>query len=204
FLHAPETALGVMHASEFEANHQVHSSSSVMRDMSNPIMTTAPESATGSVSIYEMLDDDLTASLQNLLAGKESLPKTLSEAMQDKRPIVVTTAKAPFRVHDVNAAWEGLCQFSRGEALNQSVGELLQGPETDNDMAMHLIQHLQQTGFAEGTLTNYKKDGQAFTNHLQLGTVVVDDDANQNHAASEVLFVGILQEIGTQKTASAI
>ena len=63
---------------------------------------------------------------------------------------------------------------------------------------MHLVRSLKHNDFAEGTLTNYKKDGQAFTNHLQLG--VVHDDGG------ELFFVGVLEEIDrpAEKTATAM
>ena len=199
FVQAPETALGVIHATEFKAENQDHleSSVSLIQDLSNPILS-YPESATGGVPVLDMLDHNLKASLQTFVASKESLPKTLSQAMQDDRPIVVTKAKAPFVVHDVNSAWEGLCGFKHHEARDRSVGELLGGPETDNQLAMHLVRSLKHNDFAEGTLTNYKKDGQAFTNHLQLG--VVHDDGG------ELFFVGVLEEIDrpAEKAATAM
>jgi PAS domain S-box-containing protein len=119
--------------------------------------------------------------------------------MRDERPIVITTAKAPFHVYDVNAAWEGLCGFCRDEAKNKSVGELLQGPATDDQLAMDMVRLLKKSGFAEGTLTNYKKNGQPFSNHLLLGKIVDDDTAN-----TDVFFIGVLQDVTTNKASTAM
>ncbi|KAL3923014.1 MAG: hypothetical protein SGILL_001893 [Bacillariaceae sp.] len=192
FLHAPETALGIIHFQELESRSENPQDVVAALNLSDPLVAAAPDTATGNMSILEFLDDDMKAQLQHYLEAKEALPTTLEEAMQDERPIVITNAKAPFEVYDVNAAWEGLCGYSRAEAQHRSVGDLLQGPATDGKLATDLIRALQTTGFAEGTLTNYKKDGSEFTNTLQLGKVVRDSTAV--HSSDEVYFVGILHD----------
>ena len=46
----------------------------------------------------------------------ETPPKTMTDALNDERPIVVTTVDSPFRVVDVNGAWEGLLWISESFA----------------------------------------------------------------------------------------
>lgn len=195
---APETALGVVHAAKFETSSRRPRVVAAF-DLSQPLWS-SPESASGSVSILEMLTDNLKKELLAHTAAKDALPHTVAEAMEDDRPIVITSAKAPFQVYDVNAAWEGLCGYTREEARNQTIAKLLQGPSTDNRTAREMIEYLQRTGYSEAVLTNYKKNGDSFTNHIQVGVV---QDESTDDGSPELFFVGILEEIGETMGASS-
>jgi hypothetical protein len=49
-----------------------------------------------------------------------AIPRTLDAALQPSAQArVVTEARPPFRITHVNAAWEGLCGFTRAEAVGQ-------------------------------------------------------------------------------------
>ena len=194
---APETALGAVHVGEFESQQQQqqqqqqHDEESIVTYESSKSLFFSPETATGSISVTEMLDDTMKMALMEQQAARDRLPKTVSEALGDTRPIVVTTTKAPYQVYDVNKAWEGLCGYTREEALHKNIGDLLQGPETDTNVTADMIRYLNQVGFSEVTLTNYTKNGQSFENHIQVG-IIHDNNNNQDY------FVGVLHDISSR------
>ena len=116
------------------------------------------------------------------------LPRTLQDTrLQSNRAIVVTEKVAPFRVVDVNTAWENLCGYTLGESKGKSLGDLLRGPETDQLAATGLISNLLKGEEAGTVLINYTKDGRRFRNRVRVGPIF---EGNQiSH------FVGVLQEM---------
>lgn len=118
-----------------------------------------------------------------------SLPKTLEDALRhSSRAIVVTDVRRPFRVRDVNKAWENLCGYSYLEAKDKSLGQLLAGEETDELAVSALLNQLMQGEDATTVLTNYTKTGRKFRNRLHAGALF-DEDGNITN------FVGVLQEV---------
>jgi PAS domain S-box-containing protein len=117
------------------------------------------------------------------------LPKSIEDALRPtRRAIVITEAKKPFRVFDVNRAWEDLCGYSYVECKGKTLGSLLRGPETDQLAATSLIAKLLQGEEAGTTLVNYTKSGRAFQNRIRVGPLK-DESDNVTH------FVGVLQEV---------
>lgn len=116
------------------------------------------------------------------------LPKSIAQAMDDKRAVVVTSTEAPFRIVDVNEVWEGLCGYTREEAKNQEVGLLLQGPETDSNASRSLMVRLAREEYAETVLTNYDKSGRPFKNLLRVSTLP-DENGEPEY------LIGVLHEI---------
>lgn len=121
------------------------------------------------------------------------LPRTLADIRRaTHRAIVVTETKAPFRIVDVNRAWENLCGYSYSECKGKSLGELLRGPETDPIAATALIANLLKGEEEAGTiLVNYTKDGRPFRNRVRVGPVYQDEDDRSPVSH----FVGVLQEM---------
>lgn len=118
------------------------------------------------------------------------LPRTLEEALhasQNHRAIVITEPTIPFRIVDVNTAWEGLCGYSFVECQGKTLGSLLQGPETDRSAVTAVVSTLLRGEEAGAVLTNYTKDGRAFRNRLRVGPLM--DGEHTTH------FIGVLQEI---------
>jgi PAS domain S-box-containing protein len=127
----------------------------------------------------------------NLIGEEEApLPKTFEDAVsrEQHRAIVVTEARAPFRVVDVNKEWEGLCGYSYVESKGKTLGELLRGPETNTSSATALVNKLMQGEEAGVVLTNYTKSGRKFINRLRAGPLIDTDSGEVTH------FVGVLQE----------
>ena len=117
------------------------------------------------------------------------LPRTLEDALRPtSRAIVVTENTRPFRVCDVNKAWENLCGFSYVESKGRSLGELLKGPETDQHAVTSLLNQLLRGEDATTILTNYTKSGRKFRNRLSVGPLY-DEVGDISH------FVGVLQEV---------
>jgi PAS domain S-box-containing protein len=118
----------------------------------------------------------------------EPLPRTIQEALHSSsRAIVITEAVKPFRIVNVNKAWEDLCGYSYVEAKDKTLGSLLRGPDTDTSAGTAMIVQLLRGEEAGATLTNYTKDNRAFRNRLQVGPLM--DGSNVTH------FVGVLQEV---------
>jgi PAS domain-containing protein len=129
-----------------------------------------------------------------------TLPRTLSEALRVvEAPLIITQAQAPFRVWSVNRAWEDLCEYSSAEARNQTVGQLLRGPETDPLATTSLISLLLRGETAGATVYNYTKSGRRFLNRLRAGPLVNDlepePSMRQANTGQVSHFVGILEEV---------
>uniref|UniRef100_A0A7S4ABA0 PAS domain-containing protein n=1 Tax=Pseudo-nitzschia australis TaxID=44445 RepID=A0A7S4ABA0_9STRA len=152
----------------------------------------SPETATGSIAYSEMLDQTIKDIIMKRLSLKEILPKTMEDALNDERPIIITTVESPFRVVDVNGAWEGLCGYRRDEAIGRNLGSLLQGPETNIQTANDTVRALRTNGFSEAILTNYTKSGHKFKNHLKLG--MISGTRSIDISSDETYFVGVLND----------
>lgn len=120
----------------------------------------------------------------------DPLPKSMSDALRPtRRAIVITENKAPFKIFNVNPAWEKLCGYTFLESRGKTLGSLLQGKGTDTIAATNLISKLLQGEEEVGTtLVNYHKDGHAFHNRIRVGPIY-----NDQHKVTH--FVGVLQEV---------
>ena len=198
FLAAPETAFGAIHYGEWLDQPTGAAGGDAIPSRYDVVMQqlsllAAPETAYGAIHYGELLDETLKTQLYEQQERQDSLPHTLSEALADSRPIVVTTPSSPFKVLEVNDAWVGLCGYSREEARNKGLGELLQGAETDTRIANEMVSRLQRDHYSEAYLTNYTKNGRKFQNHIQVGILSADDGTAQ-------YFVGVLNEIQSQNS----
>lgn len=200
-LQKPETATGLIPSTEMlskdnstAVTHENEPAQQTSSDiLAMLLLTSCPESAIGVNHRAEYLNAKMKE--QTSSQYEKSLPKTLSEALSDPRPIVVTSAVSPFEVVDVNEAWVGLCGYSREEAKQQHLGKMLNGPETDVSVARDMVATLRREHYSRATLTNYTKTGRKFENRVQVGTLSSDDGESIEY------FVGLLEEIpGTQNS----
>jgi len=201
-LTSPESAFGSIHIAELLAEpvkakllasqgvqyRPVRPATQFQEFFNNMSLMTSPESASGFVSTTEMLDDESKAMYVRLQSRMKEIPTTLEDALSDPRAIVVTALEPPFNVVDVNDAWVGLCGYKREEALNQHLGKLLQGPETNLHTARDMILRLRREHSANAVLTNYTKDGRKFKNKVRAG-ILSDEQGNAKY------FVGVLEEM---------
>lgn len=170
--------------------------------MMQQLLRASPESSTGYVHVAEGMAShdrhDLTTALAMAAAQQQQqappLPTSYEQAVTDhhQRAIVITTATAPFKVVHVNEVWEGLCGFTHSEALNQPIGDLLRGPETQRINAMVSSLENKPEQPQDVNLVNYTKTGRRFRNHLQVGPLF----ASTADSTKKVEYlVGILEEI---------
>ena len=128
-------------------------------------------------------------------ASAVPLPRSMDDIGQakldiDTRAIVLTETRNPFNIVTVNKAWEELCGHGRDECRGKSLGELLQGPETDMDTGRSLVSKLLAGEQVDSLLmTNYTKSGRKFLNRVSAGQIV-------NELGKTVYFVGVLSEVG--------
>ena len=193
-LQKPETATGFVPTAEMQSAKKIsvvvdeNASANQTSDLlAMLLLVSSPESAIGVSHQAEYLNSEMKEQMSSLY--EHSLPKTLSEALSDPRPIVVTSATSPFEIVDVNEAWVGLCGYSREEAKRQHLGQMLNGPETDVSVAREMVATLQREHYSHAILTNYTKAGRKFENRVQVGTLSSDDGETIKY------FVGLLEEI---------
>merc|ERR1712150_330710 len=129
-----------------------------------------------------------TGHVTNFHPDNDPLPHTLDEALcQTNRAIVITEAESPYKIYDVNKTWEGLCGYTYLESHGKTIGELLDGPNTDKASTTALMSVLLRGEEAGAVLTNYRKNGEAFTNRLRVGPLMQDGEVTH--------YVGVLQEM---------
>jgi len=125
-----------------------------------------------------------------------NLPRSYEEAVQESiQARVITSIVRPFEICHVNAAWEGLCGFSKDESIGKSL-EILQGPETDQSTVTSLMAKLHQGEEAGAIVTNYTKSGRKFRNRLLVAPLRSKETQEITH------FIGVLKEISSDNTNS--
>eukprot|EP00978_Attheya_sp_CCMP212_P006709 scaffold15561_cov55-Attheya_sp.AAC.1 len=170
----------------YDNRHEVMVATEHIRSIQDMVATTAA-----------LQDMKQTAREQSTIEKENKappLPKSLEEAMnRANEAMVVTTTHDPFRIVDVNDAWVGLCGYSRQEARGRTLGELIQGPETDEAQITKTMTQLfglgQEGGETSTILTNYSKSGRKFHNHLRIGPMIQADGDEVEY------FVGHLKEV---------
>lgn len=128
--------------------------------VSAPIVRVPQPLASIPRNTYEDMESDAAAFL--------SIPRTLSAALlPSPQARVITELNPPFRITHVNEAWEGLCGFSRDEAVGRTL-EMLQGPGTVTEDLERINARVLRQELVSMTLINYRKNGKAFVNHLRV------------------------------------
>jgi PAS domain S-box-containing protein len=139
--------------------------------------------------LYEQVDNPPVVVKANNV-DDAPLPTTLTDALRpSQRAIVITECQAPFKIWNVNPAWENLCGYTFLESKDKTLGSLLRGSETDTIAATNLVSKLLQGESEVGTtLVNYHKNGRRFQNRVRVGPLY-------NQANEMTHFVGVLQEV---------
>jgi putative hemolysin len=165
-----------------------HANQHVNTQWSHTLSFASPESdfCDGSRSLYSLLKTSSPFSMQ---------PRTMAQAMASPLACVVTTKSHPHKIVCVNAAWEDLCGFKQAEVVNQTLS-IIQGPQTNTELADKTVEAALQNSNNDSDrindmyVVNYKKNGESFTNHVTISTMMLSPDQ------SDVEFlVGVLEPV---------
>ncbi|KAH8067451.1 PAS domain-containing protein [Aureococcus anophagefferens] len=107
----------------------------------------------------------------------------------DPRAKVVTTARRPFVIANVNQAWLDLCGFGKDEVLGRTMS-CIQGELTDRRAVESVHAAVAAGRAADMTLINYTSKGDAFLNYVRVFPLYAD--ANPNQRPSN--YLGILED----------
>ena len=173
-------------------------------DLDPPHHSTSVEETTKHwVSLAALTQDPMIQTVSSHIQDESKkhlrcpFPVTIDEALQDTRPVVITSSISPYRILHVNDAWVSLCGYRREEALGKTVNELLHGPSTETFLAHELVgKQLMQDSYSHAVVTNYTKQGRKFMNFVQVSDMPSTDGKERGKEESEgKLYVAVLQEI---------
>ena len=191
----------------FSLNEQPKISTSTMKAVSHtteiPTLTNDAAARRARKDMYHhfwsshraRIDAAATQILQNHRHSK--LPTTLDEVYKmhhnQPRAMAITDIKPPFKIVDVNKAWENLCGYTHSEVVGSTLKELLHGPNTNAAVAKNIVSSLlldnnDLGNVEEHVLVNYRSDGRQFLNSIQVGRV-------RNEEGETVNFVGIFRKL---------
>jgi PAS domain S-box-containing protein len=210
---APETALGSVTMEEYLHNSTTTDTqvdANLIQETVGPyyrvmFAVDQPETALGAVPLSDYLDKDTLDSFTQHQQEEQqhdtiSLPVSLQDyyetAANDNRAMVVTKIESPHRIVDVNDAWIGLCGYTRGESIDRSLGDLLQGQDTEPHALDDFLMKVRNGQTATATITNYTKNGRKFVNRVHAGPLKDEHDVITH-------FVGVLQEVQDKNTIKA-
>jgi PAS domain S-box-containing protein len=110
--------------------------------------------------------------------GITPYPETFAAALRSSLACVVTKSTAPHTIVAVNTAWTDLCGYTADEVVGKTLGDLIQGPATNQNLAAATVQKAMASteSWVDMYLVNYKKDGSSFTNHVSLKDVPLNED----------------------------
>jgi PAS domain S-box-containing protein len=113
----------------------------------------------------------------------------LDRSKQSDLPIVVTEKAPPYNVKYVNDAWQDLCGYTSDEVCGRSL-TILQGALTDS-MKLYNLRAcivLNPRDQQECQVTNYRKNGEHFINHVTIKPL-------KNESNEVVSYAGVLREV---------
>jgi diguanylate cyclase (GGDEF)-like protein/PAS domain S-box-containing protein len=124
-------------------------------------------------------------------AEEDEVRRLLGEGLSSAFDGVVLT-DAYWQVMYVNQSFELMTGYSAPEVLRQKL-TILQGPDTSRPELASLHQALQSGLSWKGKLVNYRKDGSAFWNGLNVIPVYAEDGSASH-------FIGLLRDISQEQT----
>jgi len=116
-------------------------------------------------------------------------PMTMDSAKEDSEQArIITDSKYPYKIVFANPAWEQLCGFKQEEVLGYPGLGFMQGNGTDLRTVQKINSAVREAGRAKVVLLNYKKDGSAFYNRLQISPL-------RSNMGDITHMLGILREV---------
>eukprot|EP01031_Cornospumella_fuschlensis_P025444 gene25443-30723_t len=121
------------------------------------------------------------------VAFPDDLYSALIYASSSSDAVVITEAKAPFKIVCVNKPWTLLCEYEVPEAVGRTF-RFMQGADTDAYSLEQLVDAVQQRQSVQIVLVNYKKSGRSFANFLRVKPL-------SSHGGGEIThYFGILKD----------
>mmetsp|Transcript_15229 Transcript_15229/g.44033 ORF Transcript_15229/g.44033 Transcript_15229/m.44033 type:complete len:305 (+) Transcript_15229:230-1144(+) len=121
----------------------------------------------------------------------DQIPETMASGWAQDAAIVITEARSPFEILHVNQASVGLCGYTKDEATGQtftSLGINASGI-TEHDLTEEMMRSLAVGTKTSVQLTNLKKNGEMFTNHLRIAPV------RHANTGEVVKYFGLLEDV---------
>jgi PAS domain S-box-containing protein len=135
------------------------------------------------------LDPKIAQVSRSLNNKQGTLPTTLTQVMADERPCMIMSVDDPFTIINVNQSWCEFSGYTKDEALNQKLSNLLHGPESSLEQEQYLVERVQYGHDASGIVTHYSKDGSKFQDMMRFGTIAIGADVSNQY------IVCVLQKV---------
>jgi len=146
-----------------------------------------------SLHITKLEKEHLSTTKEEDREVEMTLPTTLYDALEASHEArVIIEASPPFRITNVNHAWENLYGYKIYECYGNTM-DIIRGPETDMAAIAAFMNQLTKGETAGLVLTNYAKDGKKLRNRLRAGPLFGDIDGS--NAGQITHFIGVLKEI---------
>eukprot|EP00594_Rhizosolenia_setigera_P008958 CAMPEP_0178973470 /NCGR_PEP_ID=MMETSP0789-20121207/21750_1 /TAXON_ID=3005 /ORGANISM="Rhizosolenia setigera, Strain CCMP 1694" /LENGTH=671 /DNA_ID=CAMNT_0020661359 /DNA_START=1463 /DNA_END=3478 /DNA_ORIENTATION=- len=128
------------------------------------------------------------------------------------QPMVMTLAEHPYTIVQVNRKWENLTGYSAEEVVNKVTPRILQGPETNKNTVLELMEAIRFKRACQVSLLNYTKTGKKFINFFAVFPLSTDSkithylglshyvDMLDNEGASPAAKLPSIQQDGSSAT----
>ena len=143
----------------------------------------------------EHVDDKISGDVfHNFPTTTDQIPETMASSWAQDAAIVITEARSPFNILHVNQAWVGLCGYTKDEAVGQTFTTLGINAKgvTERELTKDMMNELALGEKTSVHLTNLKRNGEKFINHLRIAPV-------RDVGSGEVVkYFGMLEDITPQ------
>lgn len=115
------------------------------------------------------------------------------------QPMVMTLAEHPYTIVQVNRKWENLTGYSAEEVVNKVTPRILQGPETNKNTVLELMEAIRFKRACQVSLLNYTKTGKKFMNFFAV--FPLSTDSKITHYLGLSHYVDMLDNEGASPAA---
>ncbi|CAJ1943613.1 unnamed protein product [Cylindrotheca closterium] len=114
-----------------------------------------------------------------------ALPQTLTEAMSDSRPCMISSVDDPFKIVNVNQAWCHAYGYSKDKVLNQNMVKLLGNSQALEDFVSEQLMWNESTSTKATKMPpatmHYSRDGTPVNEPLRVGTLSIGADVSDRY-----------------------
>lgn len=115
------------------------------------------------------------------------------------QPMIMTLAEHPYTIVQVNRKWENLTGYSAEEVVNKVTPRILQGPETNKNTVLELMEAIRFKRACQVSLLNYTKTGKKFVNFFAV--FPLSTDSKITHYLGLSHYVDTLDDEGASPAA---